>query len=143
MKAPKSNAETEFSTGSFLKQLRGKVNQDEFARLLGVGRTTLIRYESGERDPDAAFLRRLHFELGVDPLEVLTGVRTNAPALSAEEVDLIAQYRAADERGRSVIDQVADLAARRVTTPGVAQTNSGTRAIQIGNAGGKVAIKTR
>lgn len=36
-------------TGERIRSIRGSRSQIEFAELLGIGRTTLIRYESGER----------------------------------------------------------------------------------------------
>ncbi|ODU53454.1 MAG: hypothetical protein ABS98_00470 [Lysobacteraceae bacterium SCN 69-48] len=55
-----------------LKELRGDASQVEFARQLGIGRTTLIRYESGERVPDAEVLT-FWSERGIDIDYLLTG----------------------------------------------------------------------
>lgn len=47
------------TTGSRLKQVRGRLSRDEFAPLLGVHKQTLMRYENGQRCPDAEFLASL------------------------------------------------------------------------------------
>ena len=55
-----------------IRQLRGGQSQVEFAKQLGIGRTTLIRYESGERVPDAEVLT-FWSERGIDIDYLLTG----------------------------------------------------------------------
>lgn len=55
-----------------MRQLRGDASQVEFAKQLGIGRTTLIRYESGERVPDAEVLT-FWAERGIDIDYLLTG----------------------------------------------------------------------
>lgn len=60
--------------GGRIQNRRGKVSQEAFARKIGVHKNTLIRYEKGERVPDALFL------LGIcerakpcNPIWLLTG----------------------------------------------------------------------
>jgi len=112
MKEPSKPAEpVRFDTGALLRQVRGKMSQEAFAELLGVGRTTVIRYESNERAPDAEFLLRLNMLYGLDPLHVLTGMRAET-ALLGNEKELIQNYRAADESGKKLIEGTASLAAQ-------------------------------
>jgi transcriptional regulator with XRE-family HTH domain len=59
--------------GSRLKVVRGAVSQKDFADLLGVSRSTLVRYEGDEGAPDAEFLIALFEKHGVDPTWLLTG----------------------------------------------------------------------
>ncbi|WP_244132660.1 helix-turn-helix domain-containing protein [Burkholderia sp. BCC0397] len=69
------------------------MNQTQFAAIGGVGKTTQINYESGNRLPDAGYLASLS-KVGLDVQYVITGVRSSA-ALSPDEQELVARYRAA------------------------------------------------
>lgn len=42
--------------GERLKLLRGEISQNEFAKILGIHRNTLVRYETGAGPPDADFI---------------------------------------------------------------------------------------
>lgn len=68
------------------------MNQTEFAQLGGVGKTTQINYEKGERFPDAAFLAAVS-SAGVDVLYVVTGRRASATELSPDENMLLTRLR--------------------------------------------------
>lgn len=59
-------------TGDRIRVARGKLSQADFAKVLGIGLSTLRRYESGERGPDAEVLLRLA-EVGHDPTWILLG----------------------------------------------------------------------
>lgn len=59
--------------GQRIVQLRGDMSQTAFAELLGVSRSSLLRYEKGERQPDADLLARLCDRLGADGHWLLTG----------------------------------------------------------------------
>lgn len=52
------------------------LSQDAFAKKLGVHRRSQGNYESGAREPDAAYLEAA-FKAGVDVVYVLTGERTD------------------------------------------------------------------
>lgn len=67
-------SENEDTTGARLKAVRGTASAKDFAAELGVARSTLIRYESNERPPDADFLRTLYTTRGVNPTWVVTGI---------------------------------------------------------------------
>lgn len=103
------STESRFDTGGLIRQFRGSMTQEEFAKEMGVGRTTIIRYESNERVPDADFLLRLNVRYGADPMHVLTGRRPNTVVLSAREAWLIDRYRNAKAAGVAAIDAVAQL----------------------------------
>jgi transcriptional regulator with XRE-family HTH domain len=87
----------EESVGDRLRQVRGDMTQDAFAQLLGIGRTTLVRYEKGERPLDSDLLTRLWVLFKTDALWLLTGIgeRTAGEILTTDERDLLRRYRAA------------------------------------------------
>ncbi len=66
--------------GSRLKEerLRLDVNQDVFGGYGGVKRNAQVKYERGERSPDAGYLEALA-QHGVDVAYVITGKRADAP----------------------------------------------------------------
>lgn len=59
--------------GERIRQIRDRVPRHEFARNLEIGTSTLQRYESGERRPDAELLRRLCRRYKVSPAWLLLG----------------------------------------------------------------------
>lgn len=96
--------------GAEIKRVRGDCSQQEFARLLGIGRTSVMRYESGERIPDAEFLFKLHSQFGVDPTRVVLG-RVSVHIVNQEEMALLDSYRAASDEDQRAIERMAALAA--------------------------------
>lgn len=80
--------------GIRIRQVRGSLTQAAFADRLGLERKSVIRYESGERAPDALALLRLMTEFGADPAWVLTGMGANLP-LEEDERELLAHWRSA------------------------------------------------
>lgn len=80
-----------------LKEERKRLalTQTEFGRLGGVGKTTQINYESGERSPDAQYLEAIA-RTGVDVQYILTGVRSSM-ALTPEEQFLLKKFRNSQE----------------------------------------------
>jgi len=99
--------------GDRLRQIRGAVTQARFARQLGIGRTTLIRYESGSRTPDAQLLLKLWHECKADTLWLLTGIRaTDGLGLpSADEDRLLFLFRACAPAYRQHLIATAELLA--------------------------------
>lgn len=83
---------------------RLEMTQEEFGQAGGVLKRALIRYEKGERMPDAAFLAAIA-AAGADVLYILTGQRsgvaaaapvaTPAPAVSAGDRTLLENFHAA------------------------------------------------
>lgn len=100
--------------GARIREVRGQSTQQELASLLGVGRVSVARYETGERTPDAVFIARFSVAFDVHPLWLLLGRdgggRQRKP-LEAAELVLIDNYRRADEAGQRVIESTAALAA--------------------------------
>ncbi|EAA9933508.1 helix-turn-helix transcriptional regulator [Salmonella enterica] len=93
-----------------LQVVRGKMTQDEFAKALGVGRTTLIRYESGERVPDANFLQVLSLKFNVDPSWLLLGVG-KAPEreqVTPDKQALLDAYDGMSEENKRAILQIGE-----------------------------------
>lgn len=71
------------------------MTQEEFGGIGGVLKRALIRYEKGERMPDAAFLAAVAIQ-GVDVLYVLTGQRSGgAVGVSAGDRVLLDNFHAA------------------------------------------------
>jgi transcriptional regulator with XRE-family HTH domain len=57
------------------ERVRLDLTQIQFGKIGGAGRQSIIRFESGERAPDAEFLRRVA-KAGADILYIVTGRRT-------------------------------------------------------------------
>ena len=71
------------SLSKAIRRLRGfDMNQQEFAELVGVGRLTISKWETGDWQPSLVNLRRL-VELGL-PQEYLAG--TDADNSAADDV---------------------------------------------------------
>ncbi|MEJ8675345.1 helix-turn-helix transcriptional regulator [Chromobacterium amazonense] len=88
--------------GDRLREERNRLGmiQADAAKACGLGYTTYLGYEKGERFPGADALQKLH-EFGFDVLYVVTGVR-NGSALSNEDCSLLADLNQADEKGRAL-----------------------------------------
>lgn len=63
------------------ERTRMSANQSEFAQIGGVQKNAQIKYEKGERSPDADYLQRLSTH-GVDVLYLLTGHRDGQKKVS-------------------------------------------------------------
>ena len=91
------------------------LSQPRMAELLGVGKTTVINWEKGTSAPDAVQLAAFA-EAGADVLYVLTGQRSQPVApmdlLPPRVRALVANYEAAPEEGKRVIEGTASLAAQ-------------------------------
>jgi transcriptional regulator with XRE-family HTH domain len=97
-----------------LKEERSRLgmNQEEFAGLAGLNRTAQVRYEKGERHPDAKYLEAVA-AAGVDAQFVITGVRGGS--MDAAEAELLARFRGASKELRAAA--LAVLAAAPAATP--------------------------
>ena len=96
------------------ERVRLSLSQELMGESAGVRKQAQLKYEKGERHPDAAYLERLA-AIGVDVLYVLTGRR--APAgngyaaaepgpvgdLSLPELGLIKGFRGLDAKGRQAV----------------------------------------
>lgn len=91
--------------GARIKKIRGQLTQKEFADLLGVGRTSVVRYESGERTPDAEFLVKLNVIYKVQPLWLLTGQGADIAGekLTPAESILLNNYRHCLPEGKAAL----------------------------------------
>jgi len=98
------------SIGDRLREERTRLSlsQELMGDAAGVRKQAQLKYEKGERSPDAEYLARLT-AIGVDVLYVLTGERAaGLPAgLSAEEQLLVESYRALPVARRKAV--LADL----------------------------------
>jgi transcriptional regulator with XRE-family HTH domain len=85
--------------GARLRQLRGNLSQEAFATKLAIGRKSLLRYEAGERLPDAETLARVSRETGISADWLLFGDAAPDPDLRLlSDEDLAALHsRASDE----------------------------------------------
>ncbi|MBO9538745.1 helix-turn-helix transcriptional regulator [Herbaspirillum sp.] len=104
-----------------LKQERERLGltQPQMAEMLGVGKTTIIRWEQGASAPDAIQLQTFSNE-GADVLYILTGQRSRpiAPTvdLEPELKTLIDDYQHSDAEGKKIIRGVALQAAQAKKT---------------------------
>lgn len=91
--------------GGRMRQLRGEQTQQQFAELLGIGRTTLINYEANTRVPDAELLIKLHILYGTQPLWLLTGWggESSGVKLKPDEAALLDNYRNSPPDGQAAI----------------------------------------
>ncbi|WP_336332326.1 helix-turn-helix transcriptional regulator [Pseudomonas putida] len=96
--------------GERLKEERVRLglSQTDLAAVGGVGKTTQINYEKGERSPDANYLAAASV-LGADVLYVLTGERKPQPAdsITAGEAKVLECYRALSDTDRGVLERTA------------------------------------
>lgn len=101
--------------GARIREVRGQSTQQELASLLGVGRVSVARYETGERTPDAVFIARFSVAFDVHPLWLLLGREGGGQqrrSLEAAELVLLDNYRRAGESGqRAIASTAAALAA--------------------------------
>lgn len=97
--------------------VRGEERQEDFAERLGIGRTTLIRYESGERTPDAGFLSSLVAEFGVDASWLLLGGGVPKQELNQRERALLDNYRHSGEEGKRAVEATASALSRCAPEP--------------------------
>ena len=145
------------------------LSQQALAEKCGVTARSQRNYESGERNPDAAYLAAFA-SAGADVLYVITGQRSQAAAevdlLPSDERVLVDAYRRCNaEAKRNLIQTAALLSAgmgmpstaatppkraakahapapsQHATSGGINQINHGHGAVQIGAYGGKVNIK--
>lgn len=87
------------------------LSQQALADKCGISARSQRNYESGERQPDAAYLAAIA-AAGADVLYILTGQRSQPVPdvnLSREELALLDNYKHSDEVGRA--------AARRLLSP--------------------------
>ena len=103
--------------GARIKQIRGSQTQQEFADLLGIGRTTLINYEGNSRVPDAELLIKLHILYKIQPLWLLTGQGEDVSGvkLKPDEAALLDNYRHCSAEGKNAVKTTVSCLAQQVT----------------------------
>ncbi|MBP2856578.1 helix-turn-helix transcriptional regulator [Dickeya oryzae] len=81
--------------GERLREERERLNLSQLAlgEIGGVKKLAQLKYEKGERSPDADYLNAIA-KVGVDIQYVVTNVRATS-ALTSEEQQLLSSYRAA------------------------------------------------
>jgi len=96
------------SLGERLRKVREEMglSQAELAEIGGVMRNSQGFYERGKRPPDADYLEKIA-AAGADVVYILTGVRAPGLALSPEEADLLANFKACEEADQSALRQLA------------------------------------
>ncbi len=122
--------------GDRLKEERERLRmtQESFSVAGGAGKRAYIRYEQGERLPDAGFLAAISAS-GADVLYIVTGQRTDG-LLSAEEQTLLAYYRNAP----AAVRRAAMGALVGGALPGgMTMTQSG-GGVQVGHSSGPVTV---
>ncbi|HBO9849871.1 TPA: helix-turn-helix transcriptional regulator [Pseudomonas aeruginosa] len=83
------------SIGERLKEERERLgfNQTAFGAVGGVQKQAQLKYEKGERSPDADYLAALS-KVGADVLYIVTSQRS-PESLAGDESDLLSKFRAA------------------------------------------------
>ncbi len=96
-------------TGERLRAIRGDRSQKDFAELLGIGRTTLIRYEAGTRPIDVELLVKLNLLFGTQPLWLLTGSGASGEGvqLTSREAMLLNNYRNSPEDAKAALERTS------------------------------------
>jgi transcriptional regulator with XRE-family HTH domain len=59
--------------GRRIREIRGALNQDDFCKLIGLQKRTLVRYESEKTYPSAETVAKICHEFGVNPAWLLFG----------------------------------------------------------------------
>lgn len=84
--------------GERIKQLRGKEPQEVFAKRFGVSRSTILRYESGDREPDSGFIIALCREYNVSANWLLLGDDYKNKGQNSDNLSSFSAERAIDEK---------------------------------------------
>ena len=102
-------------TGGRLREERERLgmNQTDFGAVGGVKKLAQIKYEKGERAPDAAALAAWA-QIGVDVLYVITGQRAGGasmplavPQLNRREAALLDNYRNSPEDAKAALEKTS------------------------------------
>ncbi|WFQ80018.1 hypothetical protein PXH59_02165 [Xenorhabdus sp. SF857] len=95
--------------GSRITEERNRlnINQSTFETFIGCPRNSLHRYEQDEIPLEGVHLQRLT-AIGFDTLYIITGSRMQPMGISAEEQELIEQYRAMTKASRLKVQETGD-----------------------------------
>lgn len=110
-----------------LREQRGQ-SQEEIAKLIGVGRTTYLKYESGENKPtrkikelSALFGVTSDYIMGLsdnpkgEPIQVTLNCDTQRIIITNRETDIVKAYRTASDRDKGLMDTLLDLDSKSST----------------------------
>lgn len=88
-----------------IKDLRNEagMKQDDLARRIGISRSLISKYEKGDIDLSTDALLRLCDVFGVTSDYLLSRSSIRAYAVTEEEWQLVAAWRAADQRARQMV----------------------------------------
>lgn len=118
---------------------RLEMTQEALGHAGGVLKRALIRYEKGERMPDAAFLAAIA-AAGADVLYILTGQRAggapSVPALDTAEQVLLDSYRRCGATAKQNLIQTAALLSAGLGGSGVATVAHATGGVSQSNVHG-------
>lgn len=102
-----------------LRQLRInlKMTQEDFAKSLGISKTTYNNYETGTREPRSDFWEKVSkkygvtvdFLLGISNENISRPIKTEINALNEQELEHIKKYRSLTDRGRKAVDAVTEV----------------------------------
>lgn len=115
-----------------LKQLRidSGMTQHDVARLLGVERTTYVKYEKGNSDPPTATLVRLADQFGVS-VDYLIGHDASSsvqvvpvPELSKDDRELLYKFHAIDDMARARILNALEFEYQAIPTENAKSSSS-------------------
>lgn len=108
--------ENESTIGSRIRLVRGDMKLVEFAEFIGIGKSSISRYENNQGSPDAVFITALYEKCGIEPLWLLTGSGECGTQLSPREAALLDNYRHIDdEEGKRYVERSAQMAAKADT----------------------------
>lgn len=103
--------ENDLTIGGRIRRVRGDMKLIEFAEFIGIGKSSVSRYENNQGSPDAVFITALYEKCGVEPLWLLTGQGLRGEDLTPREAALLDNYRAiADEGDKRHVERAAQLA---------------------------------
>ena len=102
---------------------RLEISQDDLAKLCGITRNTIYKYENGKAYPKADVLAAF-MKAGADVYYILLGRRVDEPQpvmLAPDEVSVVHGYRASDAAGkeqiRLYVNAVTEHCVRKNTSP--------------------------
>jgi transcriptional regulator with XRE-family HTH domain len=89
------------------ERVRLRLTQKDFGAVGGVGANAQVKYETGERSPNASYLARVA-AIGVDVLYVLTGHRSIGPDVEAEpdEYEFLLIYSSLPTHEKTLISEL-------------------------------------
>ncbi len=96
--------------GLRLKEARkhAGITQQQLADILGVAKSTVAGYESGNREPDFFKIKLIAQTLSIDA-DYLLGIKRNYFPTTKEEQEHLYKYRIIDTKGKHTVDTVLEM----------------------------------